>query len=117
MTSRLYVVVRADLPPAQQAVQACHAALALAESGVSTVPDTLVLLNAPDEPALLDLAARIEAACALPRGYNLQLVVFREPDLGGQATALATDEEPARRLLKSLPLALFREQTHLQIHT
>jgi hypothetical protein len=103
--SKLYVVVRSDLSPGQQAVQACHAALALAESGVA-VPDTLVLLAVPDEPALLQLADRIALGCALPCGYRLQLEVFCEPDLGGQATALATDEEAARPLLRDLPLAL-----------
>ena len=102
--SKLYVVVRSDLSPGQQAVQGCHAALALAEGG-SVVPDTLVLLAVPDEPTLLQLADRIALGCALPRGYRLQLEVFREPDLDGQATALATDEECAHRVLRDLPLA------------
>lgn len=110
---KLYVVVRADLSPAQQAVQACHAALALVE-GWSAVPDTLVLLSTQNEQSLLQLADAIEARCDLPRGYALQLAVFREPDLGGQATALATNEEAARPLLKRLSLALRPTQAHLQ---
>lgn len=107
-TPRVYVVVRADLPPGQQAVQACHAALQLADGAVYG-DSTLVLLTVPDENALHTLAARIRQRCAIPRGYRLQLEVFHEPDLGGQATALATDEEAARPLLRNLPLALSQQ--------
>ncbi len=108
--SRVYVVVRADLPPGQQAVQACHAALRLADETAGAYGDaTLVLLTVPGEKALLALASRIERRAALPRGWNLALAVFRESDLGGQATALATDEEAARPLLRNLPLALSQQ--------
>lgn len=107
MTSRLYVVTRSDLSPGQQAVQACHAALLLAGGTAADFGNsTLVLLTVPDENGLLALASRIERHCALPRGWNLELAIFREPDLGGQATALATSEEDAGRLLRDLPLAL-----------
>jgi len=57
-------------------------------------PDNLVVLAVDDEPTLLGLANRLA-----PLGP----VVFREPDLGGEATAIAVGPA-ARRLLSSIPL-------------
>lgn len=103
--SRLYVVVRADLSPGQQAVQACHAVLDLLDQSGVDPAGAIVLLSVPDEHALFDLADDITRRC-YNHGFPLGLSVFHEPDLDGQATALATCAEAARSLLRQLPLAL-----------
>jgi len=93
-------VTRADLPPAAQAVQAAHAALAFAvthpghAAAWSRAGGFLILLAAPDEAALHDLAARA-AGCPA--------AAFREPDLGGALTAVAV--HGAGRLCARYPLA------------
>ncbi len=100
---KLYVVVRADLPVAQQAVQAVHAAVAFAAESPAlfrgdAALQNLALLAAPDEPALETLVRRATAA-----GVPWQS--FRETDLGGSLTAVAFG--PAmQRLVSSLPKAL-----------
>lgn len=88
-------MTRADLAPGDQAVQAAHAAIAFCHCHEVHPDCTVVLLTVPDESALHDL------------GFELQLWLipstgFREPDLGGQLTAIATVES---RLVKDLPLA------------
>lgn len=101
---RLYVVVRADLSPAQQAVQAVHAAQAFAVEHPAAHlawhrgSNTLALLAVEGEAELLALhrKARLRALAAS---------LFREPDLGDQATALVLSPA-ARPLCKGLPLAL-----------
>jgi hypothetical protein len=84
------VFVRIDLPPPQQAVQACHAAIEAARHGLFPPGDEhphLVLCGARSEFSLEDIAAR------LARLAIAHQPVF-EPDLGGQLTALCT--EPLR---------------------
>ena|ERR1700742_4547175 len=95
-TKRLYIIVRADLPPGLQLAQACHAARewTLAHPQID-VGDNLVVLHVPDEQALLEL-----------RGAASSYLLFREPDLQNAATALALPGE-ARRRLSSLPLVKF----------
>lgn len=101
---RLYLVTRADLPPAVQAVQSAHAALDFAvahpavTAGWHTASNTLVLLAAPDEVALDRLA--VDAAAA-----GCPVSEFREPDLAGQLTAVALGPD-ACRLVRRLPLTL-----------
>lgn len=101
---KLYLVVRADLPPGQQAVQACHAmrGFAFEHEGVERAwfeaSNHLALLAAPDEWALLRLAR--EAA-----HKGLRVSSFREPDRDNEVTAIAL-EPRAKRLLRGLPLAL-----------
>jgi hypothetical protein len=98
------VVTRADLSPGQQAVQAIHAATEF----VALHPGewagcTVILLAVPDETALEQLV------------YDLplwvELVIFREPDRGGELTAIAV-ESLAASLLTHLPLALREEVNH-----
>lgn len=101
---RLYVVVRADLPPGAQLAQACHAVSAFA----SKFPDehrvwqlesqNLVVLSAPDERALVELIAWIEH-------HGIECSSFFEPDLGQSLTAFAAPGT-AGKLVSSLPLAL-----------
>jgi DNA-binding transcriptional LysR family regulator len=103
-TSRLHLVVRRDLPPGDQAVQAAHAL----RQFTAEHPDidrqwfeqsnTLALLAAPDERTL---------ARMLDRAFDLGIraAAFREPDLGGSLTAIAIEPAGAR-LCRGLPLAL-----------
>lgn len=101
---KLYVVVREDLPPAQQAVQAMHAARELqdahpeAERAWHERSNTIALLAVPDEPALAMLARSAEL-------HGLRVAMFREPDLADAATAVALLGD-AKRLLRDLPRAL-----------
>jgi hypothetical protein len=95
---RLYVLVRRDLPPSHQAVQAGHAVASWClDTGSSWNNEVLVYLHVRDEPELLDVASRLEEAGACVR-------VFREPDRKDQATALAVSDSRVRSILKRLPL-------------
>ncbi len=106
MADRLVLVVRADLPPGSQAVQAAHAmrAFQAAHPDLERTwferSNTLALLSVPDEQALYRLLER-----ATDRG--LLHAAFREEDLGGQITAAAFEPtQRSQRLCRSLPLAL-----------
>lgn len=104
MAAKLYLVTRADLPPGQQAVQACHAM----REFVREHPEVdrawydnsnhLALLAVANEEALNLLLRRAQR-----RGVRFSL--FREPDRDNELTALALEPE-ARRLCRDLPLAL-----------
>jgi hypothetical protein len=82
----VYVLVRQDLPPVQIAVQAAHAAVEAARQFL--LPDSdhphLVLCAVASEVRLLAAADHL-----FRRGVRHAL--FREPDRGGEATALATE--------------------------
>lgn len=106
--ARLYIAVRADLPPGLQTAQAVHAAFAIFRDFPELVrpwllrSNYLVVVAVPDEDALLDLIAE-----ASRRGICRAAV--REPDLNDEATAVALEPgAPARRLCANLPLALRR---------
>lgn len=97
---RLYVVVRDDLPPGLQMAQACHAVREFTlKYPELDVGENLVVLQAKGEAQLLRL-------CFDNTWDNIDavLLVFREPDLGGEYTAFAAASE-ARPLVSSLPLA------------
>lgn len=103
---RLYIAVRADLPPGLQAAQAAHAAFQFFHAyPVVTgrwfvLSNYLIIVAVPDETALG--ALRIKAA-----GFRIEHVAVSEPDLDGQYTALAlAPTEATRKLCASLPLAL-----------
>jgi hypothetical protein len=87
------VLVRRDLPAAQIAVQAAHAA---AEAARRFLPADhphphFVLCRVSSERDLLAAADRLDR-----RGVRFEL--FREPDRDGEATALATEPlAPGRR--------------------
>lgn len=82
----VYLIIRTDLPLAQQIIQTAHAAqecgLYLSDPGPE--PDYICMLAVPDEDALLELGVRIQTA-----GVQYRLIC--EPDLGNQATAIATE--------------------------
>lgn len=86
---KMYILVRQDLSPSQQAVQACHAvADYLLHYGEDLEPPedwnngTMVLLKVKDHKELLDWAKQLKA-------YRHQYAVFLETDLeSNQETAL-----------------------------
>ena len=101
---KLYLVVRSDLPPAQQAVQAAHALteyLLQHREGASSwhsTSNTLAFLSVPTEENLSSLAHKA-------RRRGLLLSEFREPDRQHELTAVAF-EPKAKSLLRTLQLAL-----------
>lgn len=103
---KLYVIVRNDLSPGLQCAQACHAQHAF----ITKFPEraeawkgNLVVLQVSDEKELNELY-RVLQWEHYPR------VRFKEPDLGGQLTAIATSGD-AYKWLSNLPLALRTEKT------
>jgi len=92
-TAKLYGIVRADLTPGLRTAQVGHALIQWAlEHGEP--PENLVILRVADLPALERLRE------SLGEG---RIVAFREPDLGGDLTALAAGPE-FWRALGALPL-------------
>ncbi len=90
-------MVRSDLTLQQQLVQSAHAAL---ESGIHLPNDpydisNLIVLSVASEQALLAEFERLKS-------LSLPVLLFREPDLADQATALATGalEGPDRKHLR-----------------
>ena len=106
-TDKLFVVVRADLEPGQQAVQSAHALVEFIAEHAETAKEWrarsnfLALLSVANEVDLKDVARR-----ALERGVRVS--AFHEPDLGGALTAIAL-EPAAKRVVARLPLALASE--------
>jgi hypothetical protein len=88
----VYVLVRRDLPAAQQAVQAIHAALEAGRAGL--------IARGGEHPHVVlcrvsSIGALLRASDQL-KGAQIRHQVFCEPDLDCAPTALAT--EPVRGL-------------------
>jgi len=102
---KLYIVVRADLKPGARAAQSCHATSSFVAAHPKqsaqwrTSSNNLVCLEIANEPLLLAMARRA-------RERGIPHTLFREPDLGDEATALALMSPQAHRLTSNLPLAL-----------
>ena len=96
----MYVIVRDDLTPTHQLVQAVHAAH---EVGIRYGnPDdisSMVVCSIPDEKSLRLLNARASLA-------GIKTYMFEEDDFDNQATAFATEpiSGEARRFFRKLPL-------------
>jgi hypothetical protein len=79
------VLVRKDLPPAQQLVQAVHAAH---EAGIRfgdpSLISSVVVCSVPDEPSLLRSKEALDS-------QGIKSYIFREDDFGDQATALSSE--------------------------
>lgn len=106
MADKLFLITRADLPPGAQAVQAAHAFRELIalypneEAAWYRVSNHIALLAARNERELANL---LRAA----RDRGIPHASFREPDFGGQLTAIALAPGPhARSICRKLPLAL-----------
>lgn len=106
MGDKLYLVTRRDIAPGYQAVQSCHAMRQFTQDHPDRDAEWfknsnyLALLSVADEAELMRL---IVAA----KDHGLRWSAFREPDVGGQITAIAI--EPSKvtvELCKNLPLAL-----------
>jgi hypothetical protein len=82
--NKLYVLVREDLSPAQQAVQAGHAVAEYLLRGPEHQWDngTLVYLGVSNKEKLERWKDKLEAR-------DIPFVVFKEPDLNNEATSLA----------------------------
>lgn len=91
----MYAITRADLPPAQQAVQCAHALVDLVLR-FAPAHETLVMLAAPDSGALHEL---------LREHGDRPHTAFCEPDLDGELTAVAFTGKPSRAV-RRLPLIL-----------
>jgi hypothetical protein len=102
---RLYVLVRGDLEPDYQAVQAGHAVAQWclkhqwAKQGEKWENNTLIYLNVRDSEDLLSWANCL-------RKQGMRPIIFWEPDLNNQCTALAVCASPlcGNLLFKKLPL-------------
>jgi hypothetical protein len=83
--NKLYVLVREDLSPAQQAVQAGHAVAEYLLRGPEHKWDngTLIYLGVPNEERLQLWKDKLEAR-------DVPFVVFREPDIDNEITALSS---------------------------
>jgi hypothetical protein len=90
---KLYVLIRNDMPLPNQAAQACHAV----EEYQIHVPG-----RRSDETVVLLQTDNIERWMRKLDMRDIQYYSFREPDLGGMVTALATYQDG--RLFKSLKL-------------
>lgn len=104
---KLYIAVRADLPPGLQVAQSVHAMAQFYDEWPCRVrhwlrkSNYLVVVSVPNEEALLALAT--EAAL----GQDLEVTRVVEPDLGDETTAIAIQPgERAAALCASFPLAL-----------
>ena len=95
----MYVIVRQDLTPPQQAVQGIHAAFSVARQFSVPPHEYVVLCAVRNEQQLLRWQAKITQA-------GIAVCAFREPDLDNTLTAIAT--EPVcgedRRLFRQLQL-------------
>lgn len=94
-TDRLYAITRADLSVGMRAAQAGHALIAwVLQHGEPC--ENLVVLQVPGRLALQDLVPRL-------RSVSDRVVLFYEPDLGEQLTAIAAPPE-CWRIVGALPL-------------
>lgn len=83
----MFVLVRTDLSKSQQAVQATHAAIEATRKGLITSDidhPHLVLCEAKSEYDLLLKANILD-------DKSIRYEVFREPDIGNEVTAIATE--------------------------
>jgi len=100
-------LVRTDLTLPQQICQAIHAAY---EAGLrADLPDStrfLVTCQVPDEESLLKAQYEIERK-------GIHTFLFQEPDIGNQATALATEPIAASDRRKLSKYKLWEEKTCL----
>ena len=101
MDEKLYVLIREDLTPPQQAVQAGHAVAEylLRVPGYTWTNGTLVYLGVQDKERLRRWGRRLEIK-------GIPFAVFKEPDLGNTMTALAAVTDNPK-IFQSLRLAEF----------
>lgn len=95
-SNRLYVLTRADLSKGQQAVQAGHAVAEwVLRNPQAWQNEFLIYLKVPSEDHLHEWSIKLQE-----KGHPY--IVFREPDLENQVTALATVSDG--KFFSNLPL-------------
>lgn len=106
MGDKLFLVTRRDISAGYQAVQSCHAIRQFTNDHPEIdgewfkSSNYLALLSAANEIELMKLIIAAKEA-------GLRLSIFREPDVGGEITALALEPHPkSAELCRGLPLAL-----------
>lgn len=106
MAEKLYVVVRADLPPGLQLSQVLHAARQFQAEHTELEEvwfkssNTVAILSVTQEEELKELLKKAHWA-------ELKTSSFREPDLDNSLTAIALQPgNKSGKLLRRLPLAL-----------
>lgn len=106
MGDKLFVVTRRDISPGYQGVQSQHALRQFTadhperDSEWFKGSNYLAWLSVEDEVELMRLLAGA-------KDHGLRWSAFREPDVGGQITAIAIEPHPKTiELCKGLPLAL-----------
>lgn len=87
------------MPLSHQAVQACHAAVAAGQDLIQIREPYLILLSIPTQFDLIALSCKLTKESISHR-------VFREEDMGGRPTALATTSltQEQRKHFRGLPL-------------
>lgn len=102
----MVLVTRQDLTPGYQAVQPAHALAEFAIKFPKTFKNwqvnqkNLVVLSTTNELALNDLFIKAQE-------LKIKSVIFHEPDIGNEATAIALEPcEATYKLTSSIPLAL-----------
>lgn len=81
-----YVIVRNDLSGPQKAVQSAHASIEMARAYLNKNSEhpSLVLTIVKNEPKLKEMMKELFEK-------DIRFIVFREPDIGNQITAIATE--------------------------
>jgi hypothetical protein len=106
MGDKLYLITRADISPGYQAVQSCHAL----RQFVADHPNVdAEWFKASNYLALLSVDSEVELMRIIVAASDAKVrwSAFREPDVGGQITAIALEPSPkSLELCKTLPLAL-----------
>lgn len=83
-----YVFVRKDLPLHTQIVQSCHAAQECGiHLSIEDFRNYLIVLEVKSERQLLKIREQLLA-------QGIKTILFREPDIGNEATAMATTQIP-----------------------
>lgn len=103
---KFYIVTRRDLSPGYQLAQSVHAALDFSleypelTKDWHSISNYICLLAAKDESELAALSDRLKKK-------DLKFIVFTEPDLNNEITAIAIEPgKRTRRVTSSFPLAL-----------
>lgn len=99
-------ITRRDLTPGYQLAQSVHAAVdyifknPLSSYRWHKLSNYLVTLSVPDEQSLLKLAEQFSTK-------GEKFIMFREPNIDNQATAICLEQnEVVRKLCSNFPLAL-----------
>ena len=81
----VYVIVRTDLSNSQQAVQSCHAVIEMTrENKIVGEHPSVIICGVKSEDKLKNAISRLQ-------DNNVFFKEFREPDIGHQLTAVATE--------------------------